>query len=147
MKKLGIILLLTVFVAGFGFAQDTTKTFKKVPSVKVKNLKGETVNTETFVNDGKPYIISFWATYCKPCIKELNAIAEVYEEWQDEHGVKLIAVSIDDSRTSRSVPVIVNGKGWEYEFYLDVNSDFKRAMNVNNVPHTFTFQNAAIYQP
>ena len=31
----------------------------------------------------------------------------------------------------------VNGKGWEFEFYLDTNGDFKRAMNVINVPHTF----------
>ncbi|MBC8147830.1 MAG: TlpA family protein disulfide reductase [Bacteroidetes bacterium] len=137
MKKISITLLLSVFLFGLSVAQESDKKLQVIPSANVKTISGETVNSETFNNDGKPYIISFWATYCKPCIKELNAIADVYAEWQEEHGVKIIAISIDDSRTSRSVPVLINGKAWEYEFYLDENSDFKRAMNVNNVPHTF----------
>ncbi|MCF8298608.1 MAG: TlpA family protein disulfide reductase [Saprospiraceae bacterium] len=137
MKKLSITLLLSVFFIGLCVAQENDKKFQTIPSANLKTISGETVNSETFSNDGKPYIISFWATYCKPCIKELNAIAEVYDDWQEEQGVKIIAISIDDSRTSRSVPVLISGKGWEYEFYLDENSDFKRAMNVNNVPHTF----------
>jgi thiol-disulfide isomerase/thioredoxin len=82
-------------------------------------------------------IISFWATWCKPCIKELTTIADVYEEWQEETGVKLYAVSIDDSRSTAQVKTLVNGKSWEYEILLDQNGDFKRAMNVNAVPHTF----------
>ncbi|MFM7079715.1 MAG: TlpA family protein disulfide reductase, partial [Bacteroidota bacterium] len=88
-------------------------------------------------NDGKPMIISFWATWCKPCIKELETINEVYADWREETGVKLVIVSIDDSRTTASVAPFLNAKGWEYESYLDVNSDFRRAMNVNMVPHTF----------
>ncbi len=137
MRKLFAIIVLIVLSISFTFAQENDKEFRKIPSVNLKTMDGKTIDTKTISNNGKPYIISFWATYCKPCIKELNAIAEVYEEWQEEHGVKIIAVSIDDSRTCRSVPVLINGKGWEYEFYLDENSDFKRAMNVNNVPHTF----------
>ena len=100
-------------------------------------MKGTKVNTEKISNDGKPIIISFWATWCKPCIKELTTIADVYEDWQTETGVKLYAVSIDDSRSSSQVKTLVNGKGWNYEVLLDPNSEFKRAMNVNAVPHTF----------
>jgi len=137
MRKLFTIIVLIVFSISFTFAQENDKKFRKIPSVDIKTMDGKTIDTKTISNNGKPYIISFWATYCKPCIKELNAIADVYEEWQEEHGVKIIAISIDDSRTCRSVPVLINGKGWEYEFYLDENSDFKRALNVNNVPHTF----------
>ena len=129
MKKTFLTLLI-VALSVAGFAQ-------KIPSANVKNLKGEVINTSTFENDGKPIIISFWATWCKPCIRELLTIADEYEDWQDETGVKLIAVSIDDSRTMNKVAPFVNGKGWEYDVYLDPNADFKRAMNVNNVPHTF----------
>lgn len=110
---------------------------QKIPSANVKSLKGEVVNTSTFENDGKPIVISFWATWCKPCIRELLTIADEYEDWQEETGVKLIAISIDDARTMNKVAPFVNGKAWEYEVYLDANADFKRAMNVNNVPHTF----------
>lgn len=110
---------------------------QKLPSANVKTLQGETISTADFDNDGKPIVISFWATWCKPCISELITIAEEYEEWQEETGVKLIAISIDDARTMNKVAPFVNGKAWEYEVYLDSNGDFKRVMNVNNVPHTF----------
>src|SRR4051812_19588904 len=110
---------------------------RKLPSIEVKTLEGKNVNTSTFSNDGKPMIISFWATWCSPCKKELNAINEVYSDWKKETGVKLIAISLDDSKSSSKVAPYVNEKGWEYEEYLDLNSDFKRAMGVNMPPHTF----------
>lgn len=109
----------------------------KLPSATVKKLDGSTINSNTFSNDGKPIIISFWATWCKPCKKELDAINEEYAELQKETGAKLIAISVDDTRTSMKVVTDVKSKGWTYEVYLDENGDFKRAMNVNNVPHTF----------
>ncbi len=133
MKK---IILLSVFsiLFAFTYAQDKKS---KLPSVDVKNMMGETFNTSDISNDGKPIILSFWATWCKPCIKELTTIADVYEEWQEDTGVKLVAVSIDNTRSSSKVLPLVNGKGWDYEVILDTNGDFKRAMGVNMVPHTF----------
>jgi len=125
-----------IFLAAFSF-QSFAGEGDKIPSVTLKKLDGSKINSATFSNDGKPIIISFWATWCKPCKKELDAIAEEYPEWVKETGVKLIAISIDDVRSSSKVVTDVKTKGWEYEVYLDENSDFKRAMNVNNVPHTF----------
>lgn len=109
----------------------------KIPSTMVKKLDGSKINTNTISNNGKPMIISFWATWCKPCKKELDAIHEEYDELVKETGVKLIAISIDDARSSSKVITDVKVKGWKYEVYIDENQDFKRAMNVNNVPHTF----------
>ena len=82
-------------------------------------------------------VISFWATWCKPCIQELNNINDVYIDWQDETNVKVVAISIDDTRNIPKVGPLVNGKGWEYDVYIDANSDLRRALNVQTVPHTF----------
>ncbi len=110
----------------------------QVPNVQLKDINGNTVQTASIVNNnGKPVIISFWATWCKPCLRELKAIHEVYPDWQDETGVKMIIVSIDEAQNANKVKPLVDGFGWEYEVLLDPNSDFKRAMNVQNVPHVF----------
>ena len=131
MKKL---LIFTAFlsISLISFSQNRT-----LPKVDLKTLDNNTYNTSNFDNDGNPIVISFWATWCKPCIKELNNIAEVYEDWQDETGVKLIAISIDDSRNMSKVKPKVNALLWDYEVYCDPNGDFKRAMGVGAVPHTF----------
>lgn len=133
MKKIILSILFLSFFSFTALAGDGDK----IPSVTVKKLDGSKVSSSTFSNNGKPMIISFWATWCKPCKKELDAIAENYPEWVKETGVKLIAISIDDARSAGKVVTDVKSKGWEYEVYIDENSDFKRAMNVNNVPHTF----------
>ena len=109
----------------------------QLPNVKLQDINGNTVQTGSINNNGKPVIISFWATWCKPCLRELKAIHEVYPDWQDETGVKMIIVSIDQAQDAHRVKPMVDGFGWEYEVLLDPNGDFKRAMNVQNVPHVF----------
>ncbi|HRG37021.1 MAG TPA: TlpA disulfide reductase family protein [Bacteroidia bacterium] len=131
MKKLNFIIIFIITVINCGIAQNT------LPATTVKTVDSKTIGTSTFSNSGKPMIISFWATWCKPCKKELDAIAEHYPDWVKETGVKLIAVSIDDARGFSKVGPEVKTKGWEYEVYIDENQDFKRAMSVNTVPHTF----------
>lgn len=134
MKKAFLLLTILSF-SMLGFAQEEGRQ-KTLPSVKLQDLEGNTINTAEMGFDG-PVVISFWATWCSPCKRELNTINEMYVDWQDETGVTLVAVSIDDEKTKNSVPLYVNGKGWEYVVLLDPNGDFKRAMGVNNVPHTF----------
>lgn len=137
MKKLLLVAIL-ILSSLLLFGQDTIRE-RYLPSTMVKTLDGKTVDIcdLVFANDSMPVIVSFWATWCKPCVSELTTISEMYDDWRSESGVKLIAVSIDDARTSGGVKPFVNGKAWDYEVVLDINGDLKRAMNVNMVPHTF----------
>lgn len=128
MVKLQVIVAFLMISFG-SFAQ-------KLPSVSLKDLDGKTVNMSSYNNSDKPVIISFWATWCGPCLKELSAINEVYSQWQKETGVELVAVSIDDSRTKSRVKPQVKGKSWKYKVVLDENQELKRALNVGNVPYT-----------
>ncbi|MBI1836562.1 MAG: TlpA family protein disulfide reductase [Flavobacteriia bacterium] len=135
MKKIAL-LFFGLGIVLTSFAQESTETGKKLPSVQLKDVNGKVINTAELGFEG-PVIISFWATWCSPCKRELNTIHDVYEDWQKETGVNLVAVSIDDSKTAGSVPMYVDGKEWTYLVLMDPNGDFKRAMGVNNVPHTF----------
>lgn len=124
------VLLVVAFLVIVGIAQAQT-----LPAVTLKDINGKTVQTDKLSNDGKPFIISFFATWCKPCNRELSAISEVYADWQDETGVKLIAVSIDQAQNINKVKPLVDSNGWEYDVLLDPNSDFKRALGIQMIPY------------
>ncbi len=121
-------MLVLLAMAGVASAQS-------LPSVTLKDINGKTVRTDTLSNGGKPFIIDFFATWCKPCNRELTAISEVYDEWREETGVKLYAVSIDQAQNINKVKPLVDGNGWEYDVLLDPNSDFKRALGIQMIPY------------
>jgi cytochrome c biogenesis protein CcmG, thiol:disulfide interchange protein DsbE len=119
-----------VLVTIFSFAQND------LPPTKIKSLNGKDISFSSLgMNSDTAIIVSFWATWCIPCIQELETIAEQYEARQTETPFKLIAISVDDSRTTNRVKPFVKGRGWPFDIYLDVNSDLKRALNINDVPH------------
>ena len=127
MKKFFVALI--VCLAAFGVAQA------QLPSVALKTLDGTSVQSETLNNDGKPFIIDFFATWCKPCNRELSAIAEVYDEWQEETGVKIFAVSIDQAQNVHKVKPLVDQNEWEYDVLLDSNSDLLKALGGQMIPY------------
>ena len=132
-------LLLLLFVGINCFSQQI------VPNVTINNLEGKSITIKSsFAEKDKLYIFSFWATWCGPCVQELDAINDVYDDWKKELNVELIAVATDDSRTQKRVKPLVNGKGWSYSVLLDTNQDFKRALGISNVPYLIVVKNGKI---
>jgi peroxiredoxin len=131
--------LLLLFVSFSIYAQ------KQMPDVTLKNLDNLSLNVKNdFSEEDKIYVFSFWATWCAPCINELQAINDYYDDWKEELNVEVIAVSIDDSRTQKRVTPLVNGKGWPYTILLDSNQELKRALSITNVPFLIVVKNKEI---
>lgn len=126
-SKLLLLFLLTTL--SITYAQEA------IPSVELETITGRDVNT-TELSEDKLVVISLWATWCVPCLKELDAINDVYADWQEETGIELYAISVDDARTVKRVRPLVNGKGWNYNIILDTNNDFKRLVGASSVPLT-----------
>lgn len=131
-NKICLVVLVLCFVTAGVQAQDTNE----LPDITLSTPDGDEINVQDYATNGKITVINFWATWCVPCRKELNNIAEIYPDWVEDYDMELIAVSTDDSRTASNVGPYVDGKGWEYEVLLDVNEELKRALNFQSVPAT-----------
>ena len=136
MKNIFALLLLITFSAN---AQ------KAMPSVTLKSVNNKSYNVKNdFSENDKLYVFTFWATWCAPCINELDAIKEHYAQWSKELNMEVIAVSIDDTRTQKRVKPLLNGKGWDYTVLLDTNQDLKRALAIANPPYTVVVKNKKV---
>lgn len=132
MKKLSI-LLFSLLIAVSSFAQNAKQT---LPDLALKDVNGKPKNMADYSKAKKIIIVSFWATWCSPCKKELNNINELYEEWKTKYNLELVAVCTDNARNVSKVKPYVDGQGWDYDVIMDVNQDFQRAMNIVQIPHT-----------
>ena len=139
MRKLILPLLLIISFAAI--------SQNELPNIELKTMDGKSFNSQELAKDDRVTIISLWATWCVPCLKELDAINEIYFDWQAETDVELFAVSVDDSRTVNRVKPLINGKGWDYTILLDTNNDFKRALGAATVPLTLLVKdNKIVYR-
>lgn len=132
MKRFILSLLLVLGVMLSARAQD-------LPTVTIRDLRGKPVTTASFLQSGKPIILSFFGTWCKPCLRELDAIAELYPDWQAETGVTLYAICINEGADVQKIRPVVHAHGWDYTVLSDANADLKRALNVSAVPALFVF--------
>lgn len=133
MKNLCLLtlILVTMLISADLLAQ------KELPSIKLKTLNGKSVELKDMISNDKITILSVWATWCKPCHKELDAIAEYYKEWQEDFDVELIAITIDTQRDLSKVKPMVSAYGWDYTILSDVNNNISQALNFQSIPQTF----------
>ena len=136
MKKIVLIFL---------FASFSLLAQKSLPDLSLNSIDGKQVSLKNdFSEKDKLYIFSFWATWCGPCINELDELNDLQVDWKKTVNFEIIAVSTDDARTQKRVKPLVNGKGWDYKNLLDLNQDFKRALSIANIPYTIVVKNNQI---
>lgn len=133
MKRM-ISLLLAVFALGMAAAAQN------VSAIEMQTLDGGKTTPAEWVDGKTPFVVSFWFVTCKFCIEEMDAISEVFDDWQKEKPFRFIAVCTDDTRSLARAKAMVKGRGWDgYQFVFDVNKEYTRAMNVTSCPHVFLF--------
>ena len=129
----------------FLFVSITSLAQKTLPDLSITSIEGKQVALKTdFSEKDKLYVFSFWATWCGPCINELDELNDLQADWKKEVNFEVVAVSTDDARTQKRVKPLVNGKGWDYKILLDANQDFKRALSIANIPYTIVVKNNEI---
>jgi len=133
MKKILLPLFLFYFCS-IAFSQTGSEGIRKAPNFKLEDLSGETVELNGEIGDG-PILLSFWATWCKPCIEELNEYKKIYSEYKD-NGFKMFAISTDNEKTVAKVKPFVSSKNFEFPVLLDTNSDVARLYYAQSMPYS-----------
>lgn len=133
MKKIINLLLAVLSATLLLHAQDYSK-------VEIQTMDGGKITPAQWVDHQTPYVVSFWFVTCKYCIEEMDAISEVFDQWQAEAPFRFIAVCTDDTRSLPKAKAMARGRGWDgFQFYFDVNKELARAMKVTSCPHVFLY--------
>jgi cytochrome c biogenesis protein CcmG/thiol:disulfide interchange protein DsbE len=128
-------LILFFFIMSLLFSSaQTTEKKSKAPDFSGQDLDGTKIELKTLLSEG-PVLISFWATSCKPCIKELSELQKIYPDYKKK-GFEILAVDVDGPRSVSAVKPKVKGLKWEFPVLLDINKDIYRKYQVLGIPHT-----------
>jgi cytochrome c biogenesis protein CcmG/thiol:disulfide interchange protein DsbE len=127
-------LLIFVFISLPLLSQSESEGIRKGPNFKAENLDGDIFELNAEIGEG-PILLSFWATWCKPCIDELNEYKKIYDEYKSK-GFKMFAISTDDERTVAKVKPFVKSKNFKFPVLLDTNSDIARQYYAQSVPYS-----------
>lgn len=132
MKLLRPLLFATLVIVASSFIVE-----KSFPQVELKDLKGNKVKTESFITNKKITVVSFFATWCKPCQLEMDNISEIYEDWVADYDVEMIAISVDNARSTAKLNALVKSKDWPFEILVDDRQQIQNILGFQTIPQTF----------
>lgn len=133
MKKLFALTALIISVVLFSFHQG----HQHFPNVQLKNLAGNSVQTSSWIQKDGPILVTFWATWCTNCLKELKTVNTHYDTWKKDYGLEVYAVSIDDAKAQAKIPDFKTKRAWKFPVMIDNDKALSKALNVQNPPVSF----------
>jgi len=115
-------------------AQEDEGKLTKAPDFVLKDLEGKNYRLSENIGEA-PIVISFWATWCVPCIEELKQMKRIYKKYSDM-GVQFLAISIDDPKTVGRVNSFVKSHKYPYIVLLDTNNEIISLYQSKVPPYT-----------
>jgi len=112
---------------------------QQLPQVKLADAKGKAVPTASFIDGKTPFAITFWASWCKPCQKELEALVDIAPDWDADFPLRIYAICVDDSRSIARAKALAATSLWPATILYDSNEEFSRAMSISTIPHVFVY--------
>jgi peroxiredoxin len=131
----------------YGITPVSVKSQSAIPKIEIKTLGGATVQFHSIIDSSGIVVVCFWATWCAPCINELDAFHDKLHKYTSEQPFKILAIATDESRTIQKVKPFVKSKGWPFEIYTDSSNELIRGLNISNIPHLLLFDKGRlVYQ-
>jgi len=131
-KNLALMLL---FVTSILLAQEGENKLRgTAPNFELEDMEGNIYGLNDFLGKG-PILISFWATWCKPCIEELKAYNVTFENYKEE-GFTFVAISTDSERSIAKVKPFISSMNYKFPVLLDPNSDVARQYYARVMPYS-----------
>ncbi len=109
----------------------------QIPIGTIKDLEGNIISLKDAFQEDKITILSFWATWCAPCKKELDAYSGLYEQWTEKYPLEIIAISIDNSRAFPQIAPMVKSKNWPFSIYWDHQGKMQEIFGFYAIPQTY----------
>jgi len=131
MKKF-LVVILSIFISSSVIAQN-----RSLPNTPVKDMStNKKVDFNTVFEKNKVTLVNFWATWCVPCKKEIKNVRKKMDDWKKEADFNYMTVSVDEARAESLVRSYAKSQGWDFPYFIDVNSDLMRSLNFRTVPFT-----------
>ena len=124
------VLVATIFSAMYADKQRDIM----LPDLSVRLLDGKQVRLSALLEEG-PLLVSFWATWCAPCKKEMRFLEEFHQKY-NENSFRVLAISTDSPKSMSKVKSYIRAKKHTFLVGIDPNQEIAKKMNALLMPTT-----------
>ncbi len=123
-----------LLVGALAYVWLTPAGLSRAPDIALQTLQGESIQLTGLT--GKPVLVTFWATDCPACIKEMPHLVDLYKALSPE-GLEIIGIAVPRNRPDHVI-AMVKTKQLPYRIALDIDGKVSQAFgNVRLTPTSF----------